>query len=258
MALLSAAPLAAHDFWIEPSSFRPAVGTTVALRLVVGQRFRGDALPRDPAKIVQFILASDAGQTAVSGRAADEPAGTVSIVGPGTQVIGYRSRNSHVSLEPSKFEDYLREEGLEKVIEARLERGESQKPSREAYSRCAKTLLFAGGRWKTGADRALGFTLELVAERSPYALKAGDSLPVRILYESKPLAGALVVALAYDDPDKKLSQRSDAEGRVTFRIPREGVWLVKAVHMVRTAADPEADWESFWASLTFEIPAASK
>jgi uncharacterized GH25 family protein len=256
--MMLAAPLAAHDFWIEPSSFRPAVGSTVALRLMVGQKFRGDALPRNPASIVQFVLASDAGQTPVSGRAADEPAGAVSIAGPGIQVIGYRSRNSHVSLEPAQFEDYLREEGLERVIQARRERGESQKPSREAYSRCAKTLLLAGGPSKTGSDRALGFTLELVAERSPYALKAGDSLPVRILYEAKPLPGALVVALAYDDPDKKLSQRSDAEGRVTFRIPKEGVWLVKAVHIVRTTTDPEADWESFWASLTFEIPAAGK
>jgi hypothetical protein len=32
------------------------------------------------------------------------------------------------------------------------------------------------------------------------------------------------------------------------------VWLVKAVHMVAAARFVRADWESFWASLTFEHP----
>ena len=32
---------AAHDFWIEPASFRPAVGAKVPLRLLVGQDFAG-------------------------------------------------------------------------------------------------------------------------------------------------------------------------------------------------------------------------
>ena len=246
----------AHDFWIEPSTFRPAVGSTVALRLVVGQGFRGDALPRNPALIVRFVLVSDAGETAVAGRPADEPAGSVRIDRPGLQVAGYRSRTSQVSLEPAKFEEYLREEGLEAILTERTRRGEGQKPSRELFSRCARTLLQAGDA-ASGSDRPLGFTLELVAEKNPYALAPGAELPVRITYEGKPLANALVAALPYDEPDRKLSQRSDANGRVVFRLPRVGVWLVKAVYMVRTKDNPDADWESFWASLTFEVPAPS-
>jgi len=37
-------------------------------------------------------------------------------------------------------------------------------------------------------------------------------------------------------------------------LPRPGVWLVKVVHMVPAPKDTGADWESLWASLTFEIP----
>lgn len=251
-----AAPLCAHDFWIEPSTFQPAVGSTVVVRLAVGQRFRGDALPRNPALIARFVLVSDAGETLVGGRAADEPAGTVRVEQPGLQLIAYRSLNSQVSLEAAKFEDYLKEEGLEAVIEARAKRGESQKPSREVFSRAAKSLLAAGGSGTTGYDRVLGLTLELVPERNPYAMKEGEDLPVRILYEGKPLAGALVVAIAHDDREKKIAQRSDRNGRVTLRLPKRGAWLVKAVHMVPAAGDPSTDWQSIWASLTFEIPAA--
>ena len=79
-------------------------------------------------------------------------------------------------------------------------------------------------------------------------------MPFRILYEGKPLAGALVKAIALEDPDNTLSARSDAQGRVAFVLVRKGVWLVKAVHMAPAPPETGADWESLWASLTFEIP----
>ena len=41
----------------------------------------------------------------------------------------------------------------------RAARGESQKPSREIFYRCAKALLQAGGSGSEGFDRALGLTL---------------------------------------------------------------------------------------------------
>jgi uncharacterized GH25 family protein len=257
LGTLLSATVAAHDFWIEPSSFRPAVGSDVAARLMVGQKFRGEALPRNPALIVKFVLASDRGETPVSGRAGAEPAGRVSITEPGLLVLGYRSRNSPLSLEAAKFEEYLREEGLESIIAARALLGESQKPSREVFSRCAKALVSAGEGGGSGYDRSLGLSLELIPEKNPYAMKAGEELPVRLLFEGKPLRGALVAALPYAAPEEKVSQRTDREGRVRLRLPREGAWLVKAVHMAPAPADTGADWQSLWASLTFEIPAGS-
>jgi hypothetical protein len=47
--------------------------------------------------------------------------------------------------------------------------------------------------------------------------------------------------------------QSDRDGRAAFKIEEPGAWLVKAVHMVPAPAGSNADWESFWASLTFEI-----
>ena len=76
----------------------------------------------------------------------------------------------------------------------------------------------------------------------------------RVLYEGKPLASALVKAIALDEPDSTLALRSGADGRVSFRLPRKGIWLVKVVHMVPAPKETGADWESLWASLTFEVP----
>lgn len=255
LVVIGAVPVFGHDFWIEPSAFRPAVGSTLGVRLVVGQRFRGDVLPRNPALIARFVFVTDQGEVPVPGRAADDPAGSVPIERPGLGLVAYRSLESELSLEPDKFEEYLKEEGLESVIAARAKRGESHKPSKELYSRAAKCLVQAGGEGATGFNRVLGLTLELVPEKNPYAAAGGGDLPVRLLFEGKPLPGALVAALPYDAPEKKLSARTDRDGRVRFPLS-PGVWLVKAVQMTAVTGDPNADWRSVWASLTFEVPAA--
>jgi uncharacterized GH25 family protein len=254
LAGVLASPLLAHDFWIEPSSFRPPVHETVAARLMVGQNFQGEAVPRNPALVRKFSLVFPGGEAPLDGRSGDDPAGVAEIVVPGLQALAYRSGNSLVSLEAQKFEDYLREEGLEKIVAERARRGESQKPSRELFSRCAKALLYAGPLGHAGEDRDVGLTLELRAEKNPYGLRAGTELPVRLTYEGKPLEGALVVALPKGHASEKLSQRTDKNGRVRLRVPYGGVWLVKAVHMVPAPPDSGADWQSLWASLTFEIP----
>jgi uncharacterized GH25 family protein len=256
-AFAVAAPLLAHDFWIEPTSFRPEVGSLVGLGLRVGQGFRGDPLPLMPDKIVKFVTVSPAGaETPVGGIPGRDPAGRARILEPGYVVAGYRSSPSSLELPADKFEAYLKDEGLEKVIEARDHRGDSKKPGNEIYSRCAKALLDSGGAGTAGFDRALGFRLELIPETSPKKLSSnsGGTLPVRLLYEGKPLAGALAVAMNRDEPDKRLSARTDKAGRVLFALPRGGVWLVKAVHMIPAPSESGADWESLWASLTFEVP----
>ena len=48
--------------------------------------------------------------------------------------------------------------------------------------------------------------------------------------------------------------RSDANGAFSFTLPRAGVWLIKSVHMVRAGFFASEDWDSLWASLTFEAP----
>ena len=246
--------LLAHDFWIEPSTFRPEMGANVGFALRVGEGFRGDPVPRSPGRIERFLLVSPSREAVIEGVPGQEPAGVARVSEPGIQVAGYRSNTSRVELEAEKFEQYLKEEGLETIIAERARRGESAKPSREIYSRCAKSLLAAGAGAKSGHDRELGFPLELVAERNPYAYSIGGPFPVRLEYRDKPLAGALVVAVNREAPEKRLSARTDAGGRVSFALARPGAWLVKAVHMVPAPADSGADWESLWASLTFEVP----
>jgi uncharacterized GH25 family protein len=249
---LRSSPLFAHDLWIEPTTFSPEPGQWVGVRLRVGQDLLGDPLPRHASLINQFVFENTTGRQPVVGREGVDPAGFLRSEPPGLLVIGYHSHPSAVELPAEKFNRYLREEGLEAIAALRARRHETEASAREFFSRCAKSLVLSGAPSAAQTDRPLGFTLELVAERNPYALGADEELPVRLTYEDRPLADALVVAMNRSNPAEKLAARTDAAGRVRFRLRPDGMWLIKAVHMVPAAAGSQAEWASFWASLTFE------
>ena len=251
------ASLFAHDMWIEPTTFSPDLGQILGVRLRVGQDLLGDPLARDPALVNQFVVEDGAGRRPVIGHDGSDPAGLLRVAMPGLLVIGYRSNPSAVELAADKFNQYLKDEGLDAVASLRARRNETGAKAHELFSRCAKSLVLSGPPSETQHDRPLGFTLELVAERNPYTTRAGQELPVRLTYENRPLAGALVVAMNRRSPSQKLSARTDNDGRVRFRLPTGGMWLVKAVHMIPAPAGANAEWASFWASLTFDLPMAN-
>jgi uncharacterized GH25 family protein len=254
--MMPATNVLAHDFWIEPSAYEAPVEATIALTLRVGQNFGGDRLPYITDWFSDYRAVGAGQEYPIDGVIGDDPAGDFVPRAPGIYVIGYRSTQNFVEMGPIKFDDYLEGEGLDQIRSLRLERGDAGSAGREIYSRCAKSLIRIGTLESgEGFDTLLGYTLELVPEKNPYAIEPGDRLPVRLLYESEPLAGALVIAFTSDRPDEKLEARTNAEGRVEFELPHSGIWLVKAVHMIPAPSnDRRADWESFWASLTFRLP----
>jgi uncharacterized GH25 family protein len=253
--LAGAAPAVAHDFWIEPAEFRPAVGASVPVVLRVGEDFSGTSQPFVPDWIVDFSVSGPAGPTPVEGFVGDDPATVLVTRAPGLLLIGYYSQRSFVNIEADRFNAYLEAEGLEAVAETRRRRGESAASGRELYSRCAKSLVrVAAAAGSPGFDRVLGYPLELIPQIDPYALSTPGTLPLTLNFRGKPIAGVLVVAFNAEQPARRLRGRTDARGEVRLQLDRPGRWLVKAVHMIELPdSDPIADWESFWASLTFQL-----
>lgn len=278
-AFVSCAPLFAHDFWARPASYRPSAGEPIAVELLVGDHFEGESLARDPGHLVEFVLVDVAGRTPIVGRDGRAPAGWARIRESGTQVLAYRGARTALELDAAHFEDYLRHEGLEHVVATRLARGEQDAPGREVYSRCAKAIVHASpasdathisfthdgahdhgpaaaaadGEHTSLATQPVGLTLELVPDRDPYTQRAGEVLSFRLLHEGHPVEGVLVAA--HHDPveDGLVEERTDAEGRVTLPLPHAGEWMLNAVHMLPAPDGVDADWESLWASLTFDL-----
>src|SRR5262249_13059875 len=165
-----AVPLPAHDFWIEPATWTPQPGQILAVRLRVGQDLLGDPVPRDPALVNQFVFADRAGRKPLVGRDGADPAALPRVDAQGLLGIGDFSNPTAVEMGADKFNQYLKEEGLDAIAALRARRKQTADPVRELFSRCAKSLVLAGAPDRAQGDRTLGFPLELVAERNPYAI----------------------------------------------------------------------------------------
>lgn len=245
-----ATPLFAHDFWIEPSDYQPSRGELVSLHLRVGDAFRGEPVARNVPRIERFIVRDSSGERPVPGAHGSDPAGSIHAVGS-VALIGFRSRPiRHGDMAPARFESYLREEGLETVLKARAARGETSRPGREIYSRSAKAIIGnAPGDAEIWA-RPFGFRFEIVPVSNPLDGTDGAPLEVRVLFEGDAAEGVLVTAMAEENAARKVTARSDENGRAVLPI-EPGIWLLKAVHMVEAPSGIGADWESIWATLSF-------
>ena len=241
----------AHDLWIEPSDFFPAIGQRISIRLRVGEKFVGDLLPRSLELIDRFVLVGPDNTVPILGVEGGDPAGYTQAATGGVRVIGYQSHPFRVDVEPAKFEGYLVEEGLDMISFLRQQRGTMGTPGIERFSRCAKALISTGTETFNPDVQPLNFILELHPEIETFPLRTGERLSVQLRYHGETLAGALVKAFPRDHPHLIQSARSDREGKATFDLNEPGMWLIKVVHMIE--ADSEVDWESFWASLTFEV-----
>ncbi len=255
MAALPGAAARAHDFWLEPSTFRPAAGDTVAVRLRVGEDFLGDPVLRASSSIERFVVRDGGRESDVRGVEGGDPAGWFRAR-EGGAVVAYASRPASVELPAARFEAYLRRQGLEWVIAARDRDGEHDEPGRELFTRQAKAIL-AGAGPAAAASRPFGLRYEIVPVGDPSFV--ASVFRGRALYEGEPVSGALVVALLRGDPKLRLTTRSDRAGGFAFTLPRPGVWLVASVWMVKAPLFSRADWQSFWASLIFEtLPARQR
>lgn len=274
--LLGLSPvLHAHEFWFKPIGSLHAVGDAVTLRLEVGEFFNGDAagfsIPTTQA--LRHFSAKAPVEDLKPFLPAKEREAEVELAlnTPGTHLLAYDSAPLRITLEAGKFQAYLHDEGLDFVKTLREQADTANQPGRERYRRNIKTLIAVGTEPET--VQALDKTyakhasqrLEITPLRNPLTMAPGEALPVQIVFDDKPLAGALVKAWhKHNGQLVMIRATTSAQGEVVFNLPYAGDWMVSVVHMI-AATDSGAeegdetgvDWDSFWGNLSFQLPTQS-
>ena len=251
--LIQVFPIHAHDFWLEPQVFYSKVNQLVDINIRIGTDFVGEEQPNIPAHYEDFSYTSIKGRLAIDAEMGRYPAGYFKTERQGTYVVGYRSSYKEVKLNGEKFTAYLKQEGLDHIINYRKQHQQSNKQVLERYSRCAKTLVKIGDKNELDFSQTLfNCTLELIPKQNPYLLRLGDSLNIKVLMDKKPLENTLVIAFTKNNPQIKQTIRTDKQGNAKIKLLSTGTWIIKTVAMI-PYTKASYDWESFWASLTFKL-----
>lgn len=248
------ATAAAHDYWIQPADFTIATGQKVPLRLFVGTKGDITEHPYNKRFTIRFEAFGPEGKRVVAGANHYRPAGSLLSTKEGIYTVVFQSNHSFIELDAAKFKSYLITEGLDAIVRERQKSGESNKPGKESYARYCKALVRAG-TGNDGFDRVVGLPLELTAKSNPFVSRAGGKLAFVLTENGKPLVKAQVELMSLADASIKTKAFTDKRGRVTFKIPAAGKWMVAATTMRRAPAGIKGDWESSWATLSFEVPA---
>src|SRR5207249_3332987 len=100
--------------------------------------------------------------------------------------------------------------------------------------------------------------LEIIPEAQPAEVRPGGRLPVKVRFEGMPYPGGLLCAthsgLAAGTGPYAWCGRLDRDGRASVPIEAPGWQLLRTTRLRALAGDDRADWVSYWAALTFEVP----
>lgn len=251
LPLLIISSLYGHDLYLMPQKFRPAAGETILLSVHTGDSFPISEQPVDPARLTSLPAMPDS-----AWRMLNKATHATVTVQDGSQFFAVQTKARFLEMEPAKFEAYLREEGLTAQLALRKEKNEATAKGREMYAKFAKTYVVAGNP-NASFSNPLGLKIEIVPLADPSSLKPGASLPVQLLYMGKPLADSQIEIATSSDPRKKtvlqIAGRTNKDGKLDISIPSSGKVRLHSLKMERVN-EATHDWESSWASLTFEVP----
>ncbi|MBW2644925.1 MAG: DUF4198 domain-containing protein [Deltaproteobacteria bacterium] len=215
----------AHDLWLNIDNHYTEAGVETNAKVVFGHNFPYYDILISSEDLSEFCYLSPLGKKTkiaktwkeIKGESYGQPAG---------------ARVGKVSLD---------QKGTYLVVASRKRKGDKEHVPSEKYAKSIITV----GQGSDNVSQTFGHRIEIVPLKNPSEVKAGESLPVKILFEGKPLSTYVYATYAgyySEDEPFPVFTKSNEKGVAYVKISKPGIWMVVSNHKV-----------DFSASLTFEI-----
>ena len=156
-----------------------------------------------------------------------------------------QSDNFFLESDPSKFNDFLKSAGLDDIAYQRQKNNTLTSPGKEQYSVHTKLLVRVGQKHDDTYKKVLGFPAEIIPLQNPYALKIGEKIRFKILFDGKPVFGARVKVWNRSDNRTTIQNiYTEKDGTIEAIISNSGPWMVSVVSMV-SSRQSGVDWQSY-------------
>jgi len=263
--VLGASTAWAHDSWLITERDGADKGATVRFAFLTGEEFPKSESAAKPERVAEWKLVRRAKRENLTGLTVEgtELAARKAFDYPGFYVVEIALKPSFIELSAKDFERYLTEEKAEEALASLRSRATPDAPARELYTKFSKTWLTIGDPTADGTyQQVVGHTLEIIPQSDPRAWLSGTQVEVKVLLEGQPLPGARVSSGHEGLPADTYAQTvvTDDNGVARMTLSQGGLWffrthVIRPLTSPRAATDdpdaPKADWESFWASVTF-------
>lgn len=263
VCMLLVLPALAHDLFLKPDKFFVKLNQKILIGVLNGT-FQTSEGAVAFARLTDVSVVSPSGERTNPKETDFTKNKTTAFLNltpkqAGNYVVGLSTGWRENQLKAKEFNEYLVLEGIPEILEDRKRDGELEIDGRYRYSKYVKTIFQAGDKQTDSYKTALGYAVEMIPQQNPYKLKKGDTIEILCLKDGKPLAGQTVLT-GYESGGKVTEEKkhlSDAEGIVNIKLDDTGKWYAKFINMVKIE-DPKLNYESKWATLTFEIKERGK
>jgi hypothetical protein len=252
----------AQDAWLTPTRAAAPPGVDVTFDLTSGTAFpaHGIAVPPLRVRDARVRLGGSAESFPAPMATRDALHFRTPLRTPGVATAWLSLAPIARTLDSAGVVRYLAERGAPDSVRVAYLRqlpidGVRRWHERASAHAVTHVLVTSPLRRRPASDRSwsepAGAPLELVPERDPTTLRAGDTLVVQLLRRGRPAGG---VAVRTVDPRAVPAplRRTGDDGRLAVVLPRAGRWLLRAADLRRAAASPTA-WESEVTTLTVAV-----
>jgi uncharacterized GH25 family protein len=259
---IAAAPASAHEMFLKAQNSFQEPGADQVVRLINGTFDKSEnAITRDRMADVSILANGTITKPRPSDWYDDEDSSYLKYNSGdiGTQVIGVSTKARIITMSPDDFVAYLTHDGILDTL-AVFEKENTLTEVRERYSKHIRTVIQVGDERSDSYATQLGYPVEIILDQNPYELRFGNDLSFQVLYRGKPAANQLVRASyegfhghdASGGHFNSYDMRTDEDGRASFLLNNKALWYISLIHM-QEIDDPEADYESNWATITFRV-----
>lgn len=255
---LLAFTIKAHDLFLKLDSYMLTPNQKVTVSLMNGTFLESEGVVRRD-RMQDVTLISPAGVThpaAESFRDDDKTTQLDLQTGEaGTYVVAISTKTREIELKAADFNDYLKHDGIPDILAQRKKDKELEKDIKERYSKHVRAIFQVGNSFTEDYKKPLGYAVEIIPQQNPYKLKAGQMIDVLCTLDGKPLVNQYVLAASESNGKVSLeaSYRTDKNGIAKVQLSSKGMWYVKFINMTPVKNAGDINYESKWATLTFEI-----
>lgn len=258
LTLLAGATAGAHDLFLKLDSYFLTPNAKASVRLMNGtfQSSEGAVARERVADLSIYGAGLNSFSTETVAWRPEEKTTTMEFQtgAEGTYLVGVSTKPREIDLKAADFNDYLQHDGIPDILVERRKNNQLGKDVRERYSKHVRAVFQVGAKLSEDYKRRLNYPVEIIPQQNPYSLRVGQKLTVLCTLDGKPLNNQFVMA-GWESRDGKLhtlNARTNASGTAGFKLAGSGKWYVKMIHM-SPLSDPKINYESKWATLTFEI-----
>jgi uncharacterized GH25 family protein len=258
---LAALPVLSHDFWLIPAAFHVAEGDELVVHGQTGSNF-----PTTLSAVTVDRIASARLITSTSNDVVEN----MDVSGNSLRLTHRPSRRGQVivtaAIHPrsipesaESFRRYLDLEGAPELLRRYEAEGILPTDSiTRRYAKYAKTLVQVGSGGPPAWNERAGHPLEFVPISNPAEVAGGGVLRFRVLFLGEPLAlarghASVAASTESDTAHYETEFETDDRGEFTLEVTGEGIWNVRALHIVPAPSGSGADWDVHWSTFVWSV-----